>query len=132
MSEAVRKPAEGSAGRARSLRRDASPPEVVLWSRLRARRLGGHKFRRQQAVGRYVADFYCAEAALVVEIDGEGHAGRREKDSERDRWMRAEGIEVMRVSASRFSKDLDWVLEKIRRLADARIATRKVGAFEAK
>jgi len=58
---------------ARRLRREQTAPEGVLWSHLRNRRLGGLKFRRQQAIGPYVADFFCAKARLVVELNGRMH-----------------------------------------------------------
>jgi very-short-patch-repair endonuclease len=54
--------------RARAMRREAAPAERILWYCLRDRRLGGFKFRRQVGIGRYVADFYCAECHLIVEL----------------------------------------------------------------
>lgn len=59
---------------ARRLRRDPTVGETRLWSWLRDRRLAGFKFRRQHPIGRYVVDFYCPQARLVVEIDGDGHS----------------------------------------------------------
>lgn len=47
--------------------------EIILWSRLKNRQLGGLRFRRQYSVGRYVVDFYCPEVRLVIEIDGDYH-----------------------------------------------------------
>jgi very-short-patch-repair endonuclease len=55
---------------ARQFRRNLSPPEVRLWTRLRERKPGAPVFRRQHPIGRYVLDFYCAKARLAVEIDG--------------------------------------------------------------
>ena len=52
------------------LRREATDAERALWAELRARRLGGHKFRRQWTLGRYIVDFCCVEHDLVVETDG--------------------------------------------------------------
>jgi len=54
-----------------------SPPELLLWGYLRGKGLGGLKFRRQHPMGRYVQDFYCPAANLVIEIDGEGHGHGR-------------------------------------------------------
>jgi len=91
-------------------------PERVLWSRLRAKQLAGLKFRRQHALGPYVADFYCAEGCLVVEVDGRGHEVRRDRDDARDAWMRVHGVRVLRVlraSASEVSRDLESVLRLI-------------------
>ena len=72
--------------RARALRGAMSLPEVLLWRVLR-RRPGGLKFRRQQPAGPFVADFYCHEARLIVELDGEAHnrGYRPFRDGERDR-----------------------------------------------
>ena len=94
-----------------------SPPEVILWLELRGRRLGGFKFRRQHPLGRYIADFYCDEARLVVEIDGATHRDRMRHDAERDAWMRDQGLVVLRIPASEVSKDLNSVLRTILALA---------------
>ena len=76
---------EGSVSRARILRRALTPPEARLWVHLRRRALDGLKFRRQHPAGVYVLDFYCAEAMLAVEVDGESHEGRGEYDARRTR-----------------------------------------------
>ncbi|MHB0858108.1 MAG: endonuclease domain-containing protein [Anaerolineae bacterium] len=55
------------------LRKQSTPAEALLWQNLRGRRLAGAKFRRQHPIGPYVADFYCAEQHLVVELDGPVH-----------------------------------------------------------
>jgi very-short-patch-repair endonuclease len=68
---------------ARELRRGQTEAEALLWSRLRARRLSGWKFRRQVPIGRYIADFVCADAWLIVELDGGHH--NQDKAAERDR-----------------------------------------------
>jgi very-short-patch-repair endonuclease len=56
----------------RLLRNNATPQEIILWSRLRKNRLGS-KFRRQHSIGPYIADFYCPEKTLIIEIDGSQH-----------------------------------------------------------
>jgi very-short-patch-repair endonuclease len=80
--------------RARELRRSMSLPERLLWQALRERP-GSLKFRRQHPLGRYVLDFYCPAARLVVEVDGQSHGmGRRpEQDAVRDRWLTEQGYE---------------------------------------
>ena len=95
------------------LRAHTTPPEGVLWSKLRNQRLGGFKFRRQHAIGPYVADFYCARVLLVVEIDSSYHAGRQEQDAVRDGWMKAQSISVLRVTASDLAKNEEGVLLEI-------------------
>ncbi len=84
--------------RSRSLRRGSTYPERALWSVLRNNRLKGLRFRRQQAVGRYVVDFYCAGAKLVVEVDGESHAGRADQDAKRSVYLEGRGLTVLRVT----------------------------------
>ena len=62
---------DGTVDRARRLRRDATPAEKKLWSALRGSNIGGFKFRRQQRLGPFVADFACQSARLVIEVDGD-------------------------------------------------------------
>jgi very-short-patch-repair endonuclease len=64
--------------RSRTLRRKATPPEQLLWSILRDRRLAGLKFRRQEPIGPYVVDFSCREIKLIVELDGMSHDSEAE------------------------------------------------------
>jgi very-short-patch-repair endonuclease len=93
--------------RARTLRRNMSLPEVVLWDCLRARRLEGHRFRRQHPIGPYIVDFYCASARLAVEVDGASHdfQARVEHDRRRDAWLARQGVQVLRFSAEDILKD---------------------------
>ena len=81
--------------RSRALRASETEAERKLWSMLRARRLGGLKFRRQLPIGRYIVDFACPEKLLVVECDGSQHA-ESERDATRDAWLKAEGYKVLR------------------------------------
>jgi very-short-patch-repair endonuclease len=85
---------------ARRLRGEMSLPEVLLWRILRARPMGV-KFRRQHPIGGYVADFFCAEHRLVVEIDGIAHdmGDRPERDARRDAWLQRNGMNVVRIPA---------------------------------
>ncbi len=98
----------------RHLRREMSPPERALWQRLKGQALG-YKFRRQHPIGPYIADFYCRDANLVVEIDGYSHSGddSYKHDRRRDAFMRSLGLRVLRISASTVGKELDQVLSTI-------------------
>ena len=87
--------------------------EAKLWSYLRGRQLGGHKFRRQAPIGPFVADFVCLAARLVVEVDGPAHDARWRKDERRDRWFLSEGYRVMRFSADDVFWRCEVVLEAI-------------------
>ena len=106
---------------ARRLRKEMSIPERVLWKYLRDRRLGGLKFRRQHPIGPFVADFYCDDATLVLEIDSSFHLGRQEEDARRTEWLELQGFAVIRTSASEISTDVLMVLGWIRRRAEARM-----------
>src|SRR5690606_20478997 len=79
---------------ARQLRASTTPPEQRLWSLLRNRRFGGHKFRRQVAMGPYVLDFYCADLKLAVELDGGQHNDQlqRAHDEAREQWLHDKDI----------------------------------------
>jgi len=83
--------------RARQFRRPLTPMEQRLWNHLRDRRCGGYKFRRQTILDRYIADFHCAEAKLVVEADGRSHDGTQEHDAARDEWLARRGYHTLRV-----------------------------------
>ncbi len=107
--------------RARELRKDAPVPERLLWGMLRGRRLGGLKFRRQQALGPYVADFFCESARLVVELDGQSHIGQEAKDEARDQYMRERGLNVLRVTNDEFLRNREGVAETILRVAEERL-----------
>ena len=86
---------------ARELRRAGNDAEEALWRIVRNRRLLGLKFRRQHALGPFVADFYCVERRLVIEVDGGVHdsSDARARDPARDRWMAERGIVVLRMPA---------------------------------
>jgi very-short-patch-repair endonuclease len=83
-------------GRARDLRRDQTEAERRLWKLVRNRQLGGFKFRRQYPIDHYIVDFACADARLVIELDGGQHAQRADADADRTRALESCGWEVMR------------------------------------
>lgn len=99
--------------RARQLRQQQTSAEQMLWECLRARRLYGAKFRRQHNIGQFIADFYCHEALLVIELDGPIHQNKTEQDAERDAWMQACGLKVLRFTNERIVDDLESVLTEI-------------------
>lgn len=101
--------------RARELRRRSTVMEARLWRRIRARQLDGAHFRRQHPIGRWITDFYCAEAKLVIELDGGGHATPEQAaaDVERDELFRELGIRVLRFWNTDVHLNLDEVLQRI-------------------
>jgi len=99
---------------ARKLRRKMTLPEVILWHWLR-QRPDGIKFRRQHPTGPYVLDFFCSDARLAIEVDGEAHSrgDRPLRDETRDRSLNAAGIETLRIPASALLDDAEAVLRLI-------------------
>src|SRR6266545_2543870 len=100
-------------GTARRLRRDQTDAERVLWFRLRDRRLNGWKFRRQVPIDRYVVDFCCIDARLIVELDGGQHSVRTEADARRTAVLETCGYLVLRFWNNDVLKNMDGVLEEI-------------------
>ena len=100
--------------KARKFRRALSPPEAILWVRLR-QRPGGFKFRRQHPAGRFVLDFFCSDARLAIEIDGMSHemGDRPAMDELRDRWLSDQGVATLRIASSDVSRDANAVAELI-------------------
>jgi very-short-patch-repair endonuclease len=101
--------------RARQLRRDMTPTELVLWRQLRLGQLGAH-FRRQHAVGPYVVDFFCAKARLVIELDGDSHGDPRQvqRDAYRTRWLQEQkAYRVLRFGNDEVLKNIEGVLIRI-------------------
>ena len=78
-----------------------SPPEVLLWARLRVRNPELPNFRRQHPISPYIADFYCSAARLIIEVDGSAHGGDAQivDDELRDRYLQKLGYRVLRISA---------------------------------
>lgn len=102
---------------AHDLRMDLTKAEKILWEALRNRRLNNCKFRRQHALENYVADFYCHEAKLVIELDGGIHGEQEQKEYDRDRTsvLKEYGIKVIRFKNEEVVSNLEVVLDKIRR-----------------
>ena len=96
MRQGTRNTKASSIAKSRSLRKEPSASEAVIWGLLR-RDQTGFRFRRQYAAGPYVLDFFCPEADLCLEVDGEQHALRTDRDAQRDAWLAARGIETYRL-----------------------------------
>jgi very-short-patch-repair endonuclease len=101
--------------RARELRREQTKAERRLWAVLRGRQLCGFKFRRQHSVDRYVADFLCLEAKLIIELDGGQHYSEdgMKRDEIRDNYLAGLGFTVLRFSDRDVLKNMDGVLQRI-------------------
>ncbi|AZI44678.1 DUF559 domain-containing protein (plasmid) [Deinococcus psychrotolerans] len=103
---------------ARRLRRDLTPEERVLWTHLRSKQLGV-TFRRQEPMGRYVADFVCYECDLIVEVDGSQHFNS-EQDKTRDADMAEHGFETLRFWNNEVRENMNGVLERIQQSIKAK------------
>ncbi len=98
---------------ARKLRRNMTPAEKLLWQRLRANRLGGWHFRRQQIIDGFIVDFYCHQADLVIEVDGPIHLHQRAADQRREEVLKTKGLRVIRFKNEEIESDLDLVCKRI-------------------
>ena len=108
---------------ARELRKNQTPAEIKLWDRLRNKRLSGYKFLRQHPIvvekhndrtGFYIADFYCSEKKLVIEIDGLIHTFQIDYDKARDVIINELGLTVFRITNDEVEKNISDVLNKIK------------------
>lgn len=101
---------------ARQKRCQPTPTEAILWERLRSRRTAGAKFRRQHAIERFIVDFYCADHALVIEVDGGIHDYTVEEDAIRQEYLESLGLRVLRFRNEEILTALDHVLAQIVRV----------------
>ena len=91
------------------LRKEPTPAERKLWSRIRNDQLGVN-FRRQHAVGNYIPDFVCIEKKLIVELDGSQHLEQEEYDEERTKYLESNGYRVIRFWNNAVMKEIDGVI----------------------
>jgi very-short-patch-repair endonuclease len=100
---------------ARSLRKQMTEAERLLWCHLRNRQLGGWKFRRQHPIGPFVVDFICSEKKIIVEVDGGQHAIHIKEDAERSRYLQEQGYRILRFWNNDVLEGIDSVLEVVHR-----------------
>jgi adenine-specific DNA-methyltransferase len=98
---------------ARTLRMSSTDAERRLWYYLRNRQLSGYRFRRQVPLGRYVVDFVCLRARLIVELDGGQHTESMIEDLERTRYLARGGFRVVRFWNDEVLLQTEAVLESI-------------------
>ena len=99
--------------KARTLRKNLTAAERMLWRHLRLRQLGGYKFRRQQPLGQYIVDFVCFEKRLIIELDGGQHNEQAAYDAERSAWLETQGFHVLRFWNGQVLTAIDAVNEMI-------------------
>jgi very-short-patch-repair endonuclease len=103
--------------RAKDLRNEMTETEQILWKKLRNRKVRNYKFRRQHPLGQFIANFYCHEARLVIEIDGGIHNKFpvAERDEGRTHELNRMGVNVVRFLTEDITDRLEWVLEEIQK-----------------
>lgn len=107
---------------AKRLRQNATDAERRLWAVLRSHQVAGLCFRRQQPIGPYVVDFYCAAARLVIELDGDQHGGDEQVayDRLRSEWLSARGYRVLRFPNGDVLRNPQIVLDGIAQVFELR------------
>ena len=113
--------------KARELRNNMTLAEILLWSELRLKKVEGHKFRRQQPVFEYIADFYCHELKLIIEVDGEAHSlsEQAEKDKSRDKILIINGSNILHLSNHEIETDLNASIGKIKSFISTNLSPSK-------
>ena len=121
MAKKVRNDSERAVQRARTLRSEMAKCEQELWRVLRKSNIG-FRFRRQYPAGPFVLDFYCPEARVAVEVDGDPHNLRQKRDATRDAWLLQHDVVCVRVASLEVLSNRDGVLEAIRRVCADRVS----------
>ncbi|MCK5839013.1 MAG: endonuclease domain-containing protein [Bacteroidales bacterium] len=108
---------EGTLKTANHLRKNMTEAEKILWNELKNRKVKGLKFRRQHPLHFYIADFYCHEQRLVIEVDGGVHMLEKQKDNDENRTAELErfGIRVIRFTNDQVINSIDEVIQSISR-----------------
>ena len=100
---------------ARKMRVNLTIPEKILWEKIKAKKIEGHRFRIQHPIHRYILDFYCHEKKLAIEIDGDIHKIRKDNDEYRDEYLKSAGIMTIRFKNEDVINNIDYVLSEIRK-----------------
>ena len=108
---------------ARGLRKEPTPVEKILWEYLRTKKFCGYKFKRQQPIDRFIADFVCFEKRLIIELDGEVHLSQKERDNERDNYLKESGFRVIRFPNDEVEQDIEGVLSRLKHELDGATPT---------
>lgn len=96
-----------------SLRNNLTKEETILWNHLKNNKLG-YKFRRQHSIGQFIADFYCAEKKLAIELDGSQHLDNREYDKERTEYFESLDVRVVRFWNSEVNNNIEGVVMRVK------------------
>jgi len=101
-------------------RKNPTEAEAIIWERVRAKQLG-HKIRRQQVIGHFIADFVCLRKKVIIEIDGKIHDSQTEEDTERTEILNAFGYSVIRFKNEEVISNIDGVLNEIKNQLDNKV-----------
>ncbi|WP_197036065.1 endonuclease domain-containing protein [Fischerella sp. PCC 9605] len=104
---------------ARQFRKEPTLSEAILWQTLRNRKLEGRKFRRQQPIGNFIVDFFCAAERLIVEVDGEIHESQKILDQQRQELLESLGLRFVRINSHLVENNLSVALDTIRQALTA-------------
>lgn len=100
--------------KAKDLRKNQTNAELKLWQHLRANRFYGLKFKRQQPIGKYIADFICFEHKIIIELDGSQHFNNKDYDNDRTKFLNNAGFKVIRIWNNDIFENIEGVLEQIK------------------
>jgi very-short-patch-repair endonuclease len=101
--------------KAKAMRRNMTPAERCFWNAVRANKIEGMHFHRQQVIDGFIADFYCGDQRLVIEIDGGIHETQKDYDSMRETALKKNGLRVIRFSNQEVINDVDLVIQKLKK-----------------
>jgi very-short-patch-repair endonuclease len=104
--------------RANELRKNSTLTKILTWDELKKKKLRGYDFDRQKPIDNYIVDFYCKELKLAIEIYGESHYGKEEKDAYRDRKLNSLDVTVFRFDDMEVRYNLDKVIIKLEQWID--------------
>jgi len=99
--------------KAKELRKESTKEENKLWKYLSGKQLDNFKFRRQQPIDKYIVDFFCPAANLVIELDGSQHAEQKDYDNKRTDFLESKGYKVLRFWNNEVNENIEGVVEKI-------------------
>jgi len=101
--------------KAKSLRRKMTKAEIVLWEELKTKKLNNLKFRRQHPIHHFIADFYCHELSLIIEIDGGYHNNKeqREYDIQREKLLKFQDVRIIRFTNEEVLNNIEKIKQQI-------------------
>ncbi len=109
--------------RSRQLRNNSTLSEILMWNQLKGKKVRGCQFMRQKPIGQYIVDFYCSKLRLVIEIDGESHAGRERYDAERSEYLESLGLTVLRFADGDVKRNMEGIVRVLHDYIDRRVGT---------